>query len=311
MKKKDSIEIAREENKALANTVGIQLVETMMRNYPEPTRAGTPKGDLIGFSQKKMRASLLMILYNPADGLTLGQIADIAGADPGVLRVWHTEEAFKEAAKRACHDVGEAIRATIDVLSTKGEIQSIKEMRAKDGPKKLTVLHVGDQKIFKILKSEKEIPSPFIKKFLASGEIEKEGVKVIEIDDLQEGLKNPHIMKGLRTPDERIDFWAKILPFFNPLVVEPIISGLKEKIDSHIFGYGSFAARLLFSANVKDEKSLKKWNSTPKMKELTKKVIETYIDVISDPEARKELGAERIRAEAEKFKEFLFRELNL
>jgi hypothetical protein len=77
------------------------FVEHEMRKYIEPQRKGTPKGELIGLSKKKKRVSLLMTGYAPPVGMNLKQIADIGKVELGVLQVWRTEKAFKEAQEEA------------------------------------------------------------------------------------------------------------------------------------------------------------------------------------------------------------------
>lgn len=59
--------------------------------YREPERKGTPKGDFIGFSLKKYRASLLSLLNMP-----LGELAQQVGVSYGLLRKWRTEERFMD-----------------------------------------------------------------------------------------------------------------------------------------------------------------------------------------------------------------------
>jgi len=311
MKKEDIVKIRWEQDRDLAIKFGRSLVESMMENYQEPTRAGTPKGDPIGFSWKKKQAALLMILYNPDSGLGLKQIAKIADVPPGVLRVWRTEADFKMAESKACNKVGEMIRNTIDAQLIKEEIESIKKRRIKDGPDNLTLCVLGKRIIFKILKSERQNPTPFIKKFLEE-EVKKRRIKVIEIDDSKETLLGRSRLKidDRDDPDEVIDALTRQLVYFNPIVAQPLIETLSEKIDMEIMGHIGIAAILLVGCQVRDEKSLRQWRARPGIKDLTKRMIETWIRLISDPNARKELGDEVIKKTIEKFKNFLFRELN-
>ena len=92
----------RMERKDLAVNLGKSWVDEIMKRYSEPVRTGVRKGDLIGFSGTKKRASLLMVLHSRY-GLGLKQIAQIAKLKSvGVLQVWRTEKAFKEAEREAC-----------------------------------------------------------------------------------------------------------------------------------------------------------------------------------------------------------------
>ena len=294
-----------------AISIGKRWVDHIMEVYTEPTRFGTPKGDPIGFSAEKQKAALLMVLYSPT-ALSLKEIAAVAKVSEGVLRVWRTRDDFQRVEKKACLLLGELIRNSVEIGSTKAEIQEVKKARAKDGPNTLSFLLIGGKEIFKILKSEKENPTPFIKKVLAE-EVKKRKVKVVEIDDSKEYFKRSYLrIEGLDgDPGKVIEFWGQLLPFFNLRVAMPLIGILKERIDSQIFGYLNLAMQLRFSSAVKDERSLKKWNNTPMIKKITKHLIEGCIDLISDPDAREQLGAETIQTEKEKFKNFLFSELNL
>jgi hypothetical protein len=312
MKKEDMVKIDWEQNRDSAIKFGKSLVESMMKNYQEPTRAGTRRGDSIGFSWKKKWAAFLMILYNPDSGLGLKEIAKIADAKPDVLRVWRTETAFKKAESEACKKVGELIRDTANFKLMEEEIQAIKKKRKEDGPDKLSLLLLGKQTIFKILKSEKENPTPFIKKFLVE-EVKKRKIKVIEIDDSGKTSLGRSRLKieDCDDPDEAIDTLTRHLLYFNPLVAQPLIETLREKIDMDIMGYVGIAVILRVGCEITDEKSLRRWRARPEIKDVTKKMIETWIRLISDPEARKELGPEEVQKRVEDLKTFIFRELDL
>jgi hypothetical protein len=69
--------------------------------YQEPERVGVPKGEPVGLFRKKFYAAQLQILY-PA--FSLIEIAVFAEVTPNQLRVWRTQEAFKQAAKEALDD---------------------------------------------------------------------------------------------------------------------------------------------------------------------------------------------------------------
>jgi hypothetical protein len=70
-----------------------------IKNYDEPQRAGTPKGEPIGFSRKKYNAALLD-LYN----LKQKVVAEGAGVSHGLLRKWRTEGAFLDLADDLKHE---------------------------------------------------------------------------------------------------------------------------------------------------------------------------------------------------------------
>jgi hypothetical protein len=72
-----------------------RFVSDKLKNYLEPTRAGTPKGEAIGLSRKKFRAALLSL--TSVDLLTQ---AKLIGVSYGVLRKWRTEEALLKEVRR-------------------------------------------------------------------------------------------------------------------------------------------------------------------------------------------------------------------
>ena len=82
--------------------IGKDWVDLMMEGYQDPQRRGVKKGDAIGFSEKKKRASLLLILFAYPVGVNLKQIATMAKVKFPVFKVWRTERAFKNAEKENC-----------------------------------------------------------------------------------------------------------------------------------------------------------------------------------------------------------------
>lgn len=231
----------------------------MVKGYREPTRAGTPKGELIGFSCKKMYAARMMILFNPSVGLGLKGLSKIVHVSPGVLQVWRTQGEFKKAESETCNTVREIISKVIDIKSRRKEIESV---AAED---------VCIQELLK---------------------------------------KLPLGIEGI--DEDRMRFLLlEMLPFFNPLIANPLIQLIAKKIELSIPGYDGLALLLIKSTQIWDEKSFKKWKEQPEVKELIKKMIKTWIELISNPKARKELGSERIREAAETLKKFVFYQLDL
>ncbi len=65
------------------------FITQKLREYVEPERAGTPKGEPIGLSKRKFHAALLSLT-----SVGLHQVAKEVGVSYGVLRIWRTEEIF-------------------------------------------------------------------------------------------------------------------------------------------------------------------------------------------------------------------------
>lgn len=67
-------------------------------NYEEPERKGTPKGDKIGFSITKFKASMLVGLMD----LSLKRISKECDVSYGLLRKWNSEPDFKKEKENLC-----------------------------------------------------------------------------------------------------------------------------------------------------------------------------------------------------------------
>jgi len=71
-----------------------KFLNEKLKNYMEPQRKGTPKGEPIGFSKQKYQATLLLM----AD-MKQKDIAELIGVSYGLLRRWRTEKKFIEMTK--------------------------------------------------------------------------------------------------------------------------------------------------------------------------------------------------------------------
>lgn len=79
-----------------------EFLEEKAREYVEPSRKGTPKGDSIGFSKVKHCASLCCIT-----SMSLKEIAENLNISYGLLRKWRTEEEFKKTINNHRTDFGD------------------------------------------------------------------------------------------------------------------------------------------------------------------------------------------------------------
>lgn len=67
------------------------FMDDKIKNYIEPTREGTPRGEQIGFSRAKYKAAVLCLTNSP-----IKKIAEVCDVSYGLLRKWRTEEGFIE-----------------------------------------------------------------------------------------------------------------------------------------------------------------------------------------------------------------------
>ena len=76
-----------------------------------------------------------MILYSPS-GMNLKEVASLAEVSPGLIRLWRTEPAFKETAKKAFKLFAQVMANSIDFcvfkFSDKGGDKRIRELLAKE-----------------------------------------------------------------------------------------------------------------------------------------------------------------------------------
>jgi hypothetical protein len=73
------------------------FIQDRLAAYVEPQRAGTPRGETIGFSRKKYHAVLLAMT-----NIDLKKQAQIIGVTAGVLRTWRAEPAFQQRLRGEC-----------------------------------------------------------------------------------------------------------------------------------------------------------------------------------------------------------------
>ena len=297
----DRIVEEKEQAKALAINLAETWAKLMLENYIEPTRKGTPKGDTIGFPKKKYHASLLMVLY--PNSLRVKEIADLVGVSHDVLRSWRTEKQFKEAISEAHKSLGNIIAEEINSILREKEINLLK---LQDNDSIGTT--IGDT--LKVLKSKnktfdgKRTYADIIMK-RSKGRIKK----IVEIDD-EKQIKHTIKFKGVKDLTDLSKFLLKALPFFNVAVIGPIIKSINKNVDDAITTSASLGLFMLQVFAVHDEKSLRQWTAN-EGKEVTKIIIESYIDTLVDPKAWEELGAEKIKEEAKALKEMIFSTIDI
>lgn len=75
-----------------------------VKEYVEPTREGTPRGEVIGLSATKYLATILALTNHPQK-----TIAAELKISHGLLRKWHTEKQFKEMVDKHCREFSELL----------------------------------------------------------------------------------------------------------------------------------------------------------------------------------------------------------
>ena len=83
----------------MKNTLLQEFIIEKAKNYLEPQRKGTPKGDPIGFSKEKFLCSLYMLYNTPQK-----EIAQMLKISYGLVRKWNTEKAIKDTILIHCFE---------------------------------------------------------------------------------------------------------------------------------------------------------------------------------------------------------------
>jgi hypothetical protein len=313
--------------------LGKAWADSSLERYVEPERAGKAKGELIGLSLRKRKAAFLMVLHPT---LPLREIAAVAKTSPGVLKIWRTEDAFKQAEKEALNLFGKWYAKTLDIIINQNAVEMIRKRREgerhsrvdekdfpgmnsevvsllknQDGLETLTLVGSDDEKelVLQILKSERQTRGDFIDKIISSPPPGKK-IRIVEFEDAEEFLNRARIitkdLTSFGVADDLPRKLSMLLPFFNPSTWGPSIKLAKEKINWCVPSYISIPLFAQKAAFVRDNRSLKKWQHQPFMKNVDRIVIENLIELISDPRAREELGDERIKEATDMLKERVF-----
>jgi hypothetical protein len=72
-----------------------KFIDSKLKEYVEPTRMGTPKGEAVGFSLTKYQATLFTLRESLLDNEDLKAQARRLGISYGLLRKWRSEQSFK------------------------------------------------------------------------------------------------------------------------------------------------------------------------------------------------------------------------
>ena len=73
-----------------------KFIDSKLKEYVEPTRMGTPKGEAVGFSLTKYQATLFTLRESLLDNEDLKAQARKLGISYGLLRKWRSEQSFKD-----------------------------------------------------------------------------------------------------------------------------------------------------------------------------------------------------------------------
>ena len=322
-------------NREQAKRIAEEWIAKKLENYQEPTRAGTAKGDPIGFSANKYKASLYMITHPQL--FDLKSIARIVQTTEGTVRVWRTQEPFQEKVEAACKELGQLIWKAIDelvllrnigLLKFKAEGGDLEPERGRKLAKKLmekrgvreednelpdlNMVQIGDHRL--ILKSGiSRYKKEYGHLFKTSDEMMLQklggGHQLHVLDD---NPKNLELIKKAGDPLDKLMEVAGCLTYYNFSVTEYIISKLATKIKAGIPGYLYMIPTLDKVFKVDDEQSFKKWQkSSPFAVITTKFVIKSMIDMLSDPDAWEQLGPSKMKEIGEELKETILDQLNL
>jgi hypothetical protein len=104
------------------NTLLDAFIDSKLANYVEPTKKGTPKGEPVGFSLTKYKATLYALRSEDVKAQSKA-----LGISYGLLRKWRTEEAFKRLVfqhrEEFANSFSDAVRLSSSMWKSDGEIR--------------------------------------------------------------------------------------------------------------------------------------------------------------------------------------------
>ena len=132
-----------------------KFIHGKLNKYIEPKRKGTPKGEPIGFSNKKYKATLLLLQKaNQSD------VARLLNISHGLLRKWNTEREFKRIFQDNCLEFAEYVVAYLKKSTDerdksiaeimKGSIKNLIQYTPPHGPDEILDLF-KDYKFYHVL----------------------------------------------------------------------------------------------------------------------------------------------------------------
>ena len=113
-----------------------RFIQEKVRQYIEPSREGTPRGEPIGFSGVKYGATLYGLT-----NIKQKEIAERLEISHGLLRKWNTEESFKAMIDKHCREFTEVFMRNMrdrikrrEALNEAFLAQSLQEIASQDLP---------------------------------------------------------------------------------------------------------------------------------------------------------------------------------
>ena len=79
-----------------------KFISLKLKEYKEPERTGTPKGEKVGFSRAKYHASLLLSLQKTK----VVEIAAMLGLSHGLIRNWRSDPEFQTVVREHLKEFG-------------------------------------------------------------------------------------------------------------------------------------------------------------------------------------------------------------
>jgi hypothetical protein len=266
-----------------------------LRGHDEPQRAGTRRGDRIGFPKKKLAAAGLLVLH---PFLELKEIAALTeDVSLGVLQVWRTQERFR----REEIDLARTLGRDLALIVVRAAMAGRLELQKVSGTKHI----LPDRKerrpyghIHVPLSLLKANPKGFDRLFPQGGDTKQ------DTEDIKTRRREP----TLNIVHEAL----VVLSWLNKNAVE----AFSEVITEHING-PSAPAPLLFLFGIllpgEDDPARRRRGRAiePGMAKLWKRTVELTIDRLADPEFHKTVGERKVRELAERLKKHVTQAFDL
>jgi hypothetical protein len=246
----------------------------MLKDYIEPQRAGTTRGDAIGFPTKKMRAAIFLVLYPQ---LKLKEIAQLVGdLSDNLLRVWRTEEDFRKKHIDFATKFGRMIGKNIIGSRIEAFIDQLRH--TNHDPNSMEISIIGET-VF-ILKSKEPLFNLIKEKGLEREDLKEKNLWII--DDTPTRWTKPY--------REKNPALIEIIPWLNEDAIRAFCAFVAKYIDiPFVVADLDRLDNFVYFLATKKRKPL-----TPAYLDLMKKLINKGIDMLADPNFRREMKEDNV-----------------
>lgn len=269
----------------------LEWTSDMLKDYVEPERAGTAKGDPIGFPKKKLMSAAMLAIYPK---VTLKEIGAITGVKPTVLGVWRTQENFKAKEKEFARRLGDHFARIMVGIATEDYIKGKEGLKEYSDPRR-PITKIGDCAI--VLASSKGLweKSAKIRKQTLEKYLDVKQIYVV--NDSEDRWTIP--CRGY--PKNYLeDVLVPAITWLGKDATKAFVEFISDYLSMPgVVGAITLLKKEFFFWNISDKARIREWKLQPWMLDLREKVLLNGVDMLIDPEALKQIGPEGIKSVAD------------